>query len=402
MRLQDTLKVARWEFVKNIKSPTFLALTLAMPILMVIGGLVGYLGTASAQKEAQQVAVIDETGALYPILKDYLSTSPVTTIAFAAADRDRLSDEVRAGTYAGYLHITQEAVLTGNVPYYVKDTRDQRAVALSEAVRYSVTRYRLLQAGLSPDQVRLVTAPVVLQVRSLAGEAASWVEMLVPYAVTLILVLAAIFSGQVLMYGVMKEKRNRIVEILLSSISSLDLLLGKLLGFAALGLIQVTIWMAVGLAVAARFIDFGRLSLSAADLAPAVLFFVGGYLLFASLYAAAGATMKDAEETSQAQGLVLIIPMIPLFTASAIIMAPNAFWVRVLSFVPPFTPVTVLLRMAATTLPWWEIAAAFAVMVLSVAFFIIAGARIFDRSILQYDRTISLREIGRMLRREYS
>ncbi len=402
MRLKDTVKVARWEFSKNIKSPTFLALTIAMPVLMMIGGLIGYWGTASAQKEVQQVAVIDETGAIFPILAEYLATSSITVHPFSAADRERLSEEVQTGTYTGYLHITQQAVFTGTIPYFVKDTRDQRTMALGDAIRYSVTRYRLLQAGLSRDQVRLVTAPVMLQVRSLAGEAASWIEMLVPYALVLILVLAAVFSGQVLMYGVIREKRNRIVEILLSSISSLDLLLGKLFGFAALGLIQVIIWTAVGLAVAARFIDLSRLSLNAADVAPALLFFIGGYFLFASLFAATGATMKDAEGTSQAQGLVLVVPMIPLFAASAILMAPNAFWVRVMSFVPPFTPVTVLVRLAATTLPWWETAATFVVLVLSVAFFIVAGARIFDRSILQYDRAISLREMGRMLNRKYS
>ncbi len=248
----------------------------------------------------------------------------------------------------------------------------------------------------------MATSQVSIQTRTLAGEEGSIAEMLVPFAVVFILVLAAMFSGQVLMYGVIKEKRNRIVELLLSSISSLDLLVGKLIGFAALGLLQVSIWITVGLAVASRFTDLSEISLVASDLVPAILFFVGGYLLFASLFAAMGATMKDAEGGSQTQGLVILVPMIPLFAAQAIIMMPNALWVRIITFVPPFIPVTVLLRMAATTLPWWELVAAFVALVLSVAVFIIIGARIFDRGILQFDRTISFKDMKRMLKKDYT
>ena len=114
------------------------------------------------------------------------------------------------------------------------------------------------------------------------------------------------------MYGVITEKRNRIVEILLSSGSAFELLMGKLLGFAARGLIQIAIWLAVGLTVAVRFLDFREIPLGFAELAPSLLFFLGGYILFSAMFAALGATMKDAEGGSQAQGLVVLVPMIPL------------------------------------------------------------------------------------------
>ncbi|MEW5784150.1 MAG: ABC transporter permease [Bacillota bacterium] len=401
MKLHDTMKIARWEFIKNIKSPTFLALTIIIPVLMVAGGMIGYFATSSAMNEIQQVAVIDETGALFPILDAYLSATPVEATLFTVDEREQVAEEVRQGLYNGYLYLTAQTVKSGEIPYYVKDTRDQNTFVLADAVRYTVNLHRLQTAGLSDAAVRLATAPIIFQTRSLAGEEASLAEMLVPYAVVFILVLAAMFSGQVLMYGVIKEKRNRIVEILLSSISSLDLLVGKLIGFAGLGLMQVALWLAVGLTIAARFIDLGQISLTAADLVPAVLFFIGGYLLFASLFAAMGATMKDAEGGSQMQGMVILIPMIPLFAAQAIMMAPNALWVRIMSFVPPFIPVTVLIRMAATTLPWWEIAATFVMLVLSAAVFVVLGARLFDRGILHFERNLSFKDIGKMLKKNY-
>ncbi|HHX87480.1 MAG TPA: ABC transporter permease [Firmicutes bacterium] len=272
---------------------------------------------------------------------------------------------------------------------------------ISEGVKSAVTLYRLNTMGLNPDQVQQAIAPVMLQNRALTGEEGSLYDFLIPFIFGIILMFSAMFSGQVLMYGVIKEKRNRIVEILLSSISSLDLLLGKIIGFGALGLLQIVIWITVGLIVAKRFLDLEQLSLSFADLITPLLFFFGGYLLFSSLYAALGATMKDAEGGSQMQGMVILVPMVPLFASSAILMAPNAFWVRLFSFLPPFIPVTMLIRVSATTLPWWEVAASFVMLIISVAFVIYLGARIFSRGILQFERTLSLKEIGKMLKKGY-
>jgi ABC-2 type transport system permease protein len=217
----------------------------------------------------------------------------------------------------------------------------------------------------------------------------------------MILVIAVMISGQVLMYGVLKEKRNRIVEILLSSVTATDLLLGKIFAFGLLGLLQIGIWLAVGLTAAGRFIDLAELGMTLEVLLPSALFFVGGYIMFAAIFAAMGATMKDAEGGSQTQGLVVLIPMIPMFASGAIMMAPNAAWVRILSYIPIFTPMTMLMRIPATTLPWWEMASAFAVLLLGIAFFVYLGARIFSRGLLQFDRTVSFKEMGKMLRRNY-
>ena len=401
MNLHNVVRVARWEFFKNIKSPTFLVLTFLIPVIMLAGGLIGYLAGSSAYNEVQSIAVIDETGELFAQLETYFASTPVTIIAVPAEQREQLSARVEEGEFNGYLHLTAEAVQQGRVSYYVPDSRNQNTVLLSEGVRAVLSRYWLEKMGLTAEQIDTATMPVMLEIKELSGEETSWTALVVPLVFAMLLVFATIFTGQVLMYGVIKEKRNRIVEILLSSISAFELLVGKLFGFAALGLIQISIWLAVGLAVAMRFLDFSEIPLGLAELVPSVLFFLGGYILFSAMFAALGATMKDAEGGSQAQGLVVLVPMIPLFATSAIIISPNALWVRIMSFIPPFTPVTMLLRLAATTPPWWEIAAALVILFLAVIFCLRLGARIFSRGLLQFDRLLSFKEIGRMLRKDY-
>ena len=405
MKWSNIFKVFRWEFIKNIKSPVFLITTLAMPLIMLVGGGLSYLASSSAidsaLEEEQQVAVIDESGEFFAYLEPYLADSPVKLTLHDSAERGQLREQIREGEIDGYLLFTEENIQSGEIDYYVQSAREMNAMVLEGAVSAALSSYRMEKIGLNAAEIAVATAPASLHTRSISGEELSIAGMIAPLIFAMLLVVAVMVSGQVLMFGVLREKRNRIVEILLSSVNAIDLLLGKIIGFGLLGLLQIGIWLAAGLLVATRFYDLGRLGISLNVLLPSILFFVGGYVMFAALFAAMGATMKDAEGGSQTQGMVVMIPMIPLFATGAIMMAPNATWVRVFSYIPIFTPVTMLMRIGATSVPWWEIASTFAALLLGVAFFVYLGARIFSRGLLQFDRSISLREIGRMMRRSY-
>ncbi|HHX59121.1 MAG TPA: ABC transporter permease, partial [Candidatus Moranbacteria bacterium] len=288
MNLHNTARVARWEFFKNLKSPTFLIFTFLIPVIMLAGGLIGYFAGSSAAREEQSIAVIDETGELFALLEAHLAPTPVTVTEFPVEKREQLAAQVGEGEFDGYIHLTTEAVEQGRVNYYVPDSRSQNTMVLGEGVRTVVTLYRMEKMGLTAAQINAATMPVTLQTRELSGEEASWAALVVPLVFGILLAFATMFTGQVLMYGVIKEKRNRIVEILLSSVSAFVLLMGKLLGFAALGLIQIAIWLAVGLTVAVRFLDFREIPLGFAELAPSLLFFLGGYILFSAMFAALG------------------------------------------------------------------------------------------------------------------
>lgn len=401
VKWSNVLKVFRWEFLKNLKSPTFIITTLMLPLIMVLGGAIGYFSALSSFGEKLQIAVIDETGEVFPYLELSFADTNVAVTLSEPGQQSELDALVEEGELNGYLRIARDGVASGIIDYYVRDAKEMSIGVLNEPVNAALTAYRMVKIGLSSEEISLLTAPVRLQVQSIKGEEPSLATMLAPFIFSVLLFISVVISGQVLMYGVIKEKRNRIVEILLSSISSLELLIGKILGFGLLGLAQIAIWLAVGLTVVSRFIDLGELGLTLDILLPLILFFIGGYVMFASLFSAMGATMKDAESGSQVQGLVVVIPLVPIFASSAILMAPNAAWVRVVSYIPIFTPATMLLRLAATSLPWWEIASTFAVLLLGIFFFIYFGARIFSRGLLQFDRSLSFRDVRRMLKRDF-
>ncbi len=396
--LHNVVKVARWEFWKNVRTPTFLLLTFLIPLLMVVVAGASYWVGERVHSEAMTIAVMDETGDFYEHLSNQVMGTPIT-LQRHLGSQEEIEEDLRAGEFSAFIVVDEKALMDGRIPLYVSDARDVATATLGTPLTRAVTSYRLDALGLDAGQIVAATSAVSLERHTIEGEEEHVSAMIVPVIVAMTLIFASIFSGQILMYGIIKEKRNRVVEILLSSVSAAELLWGKVMGFGLLGLVQISVWVGTALLAISRFVDIEGFSLPLGDAIIYLLYFLFGYLLLASLFAAMGATMKDAEGGSQAQGLVVLIPMAPMFFASLFFMQPNALVLRILSHVPPFNLTAVLLRMAATRLPSWEIATTLTALFLSSLLFMWLGARIFRGGLLEFDRTIGLRDLKRMLSR---
>jgi len=394
----NVLKVARWEFLKHVKSPTFLILTFLVPLVMVIVGGIGFFTEQRGMEAKIELGVVDRTEEFYEYLKAYEDTRLILTPL--PASTEAFEEVMQQEELEAILLVEKEGLETGEMPFYVEDVREVSMAYVNGIIGQAASVYRMEKMGLDRGEIQEATAPVNLDRRVVTGEEPEMLDFMVPLVTGLALIFSVIFSGQILMYGVIKEKRNRVVEILLSSISSLELLLGKIAGFGALSFFQIGIWLAAGAVVMFTMMGIPSIPLTVGQLLLPLLFFVFGYLMLASIFAAVGATMKEAEGGSQAQGMVIMIPMVPLFLATPMVMAPNALWVRILSHTPPFIPTAVLLRMAGTTLPLWEIASILFVLLLSTVLFVVLGARIFEGTILQYDRTVGLKDLSALFRRK--
>ena len=400
-------KVAHWEFFKTLRSNTFLILTFVIPLLIIGAGVIGFFTQNGSDREIVpeghelKIVVVDKTDSFYPFLEDHLKDTTLDVSQFEGTEREA-KEEVKNEKYEGFLLFDRQSLMeTGEISYFSEEFHNINTLALKESLQQPILEYRLQELGLSKYESREAAKPLQINTQTVEGHEpdlmANIAELVTPLALAMILIFAVIFTGQVLMYGVIREKKNRIVEILLSSVSSRELMLGKVLGFGTLGLFQVVIWATVGLLVANFFWDIMQF-INLREALPSLLIFIFGYLLLASLFATVGATMKEAEGGSQTQGLVIMIPMIPLFISGPIIMTPDAPWVRILSFLPPFNPVASLLRIGATDLPAWELGLIIMVLIISALLVIYLGAKIFEGAILQYDRTLSFGEIRKMFK----
>jgi ABC-2 type transport system permease protein len=219
---------------------------------------------------------------------------------------------------------------------------------------------------------------------------------MLPFLVAIVVMIPLFTSGSYLFQSLAQEKSNHVIEILLASLRPRQLFTGKLLGLGALTLVQYAIWVVLGLlglAILGRDISelLLGLSLSAHEAVLAVLFALGGYLLYAALMAGVGALARDVED-SRAWIFVVSLPMtIPIYLWMVIASAPNGPLAVTLSLIPLSAPVAMLMRMTSTTVPAWQVAASLVLLLLAGLGVIRLMARLFRAQILLSGETISAR-----------
>lgn len=225
-----------------------------------------------------------------------------------------------------------------------------------------------------------------------------------------IFLFVVLFTGTFVLQNIVREKQSRVVELLLAAVSPRELIYGKILAFGALGLVQVLIWVMVGLAVLLvigpyvniptwpllglvyAYMPWDKLLLFG-------LYFVLGYLFLSSLSAGMGATMTDVFSGQQVQSLIIALPAsLPLFIFNLILTEPHGFLPRLFSFLPPTIPGTMMLRMAIAPVAAWEVMVSLVLLLVSIWIVMRLAAKVFEVGILMYGKSATLREIWRWVR----
>ena len=420
--------IIRSEYRRRVRSTAFILATLLVPFGFVLvaaaPALLGYLAEQSSQKT---VAVVDQTGGQ---LADSLAAASDEQLRFRPVDRpiDSVQAAVRTGTYDGSLLLPNSLLAgTGSATYYSTQgggLTDQ--IQIDDRVGRVVQQQRLRAADATTSVLSILESDVTVESRTLQEEGTgadhTFAYTAIGYAMAFIIYFAVFVYGQYVMQGVIEEKSNRVVEIIVSSVRPFELLMGKVLGIGAMGLTQMLVWSALvvgGMAGAAPllalFLDPSSLGVSA-DASPQtvaeaaglsiptipvdlivwfILFFLGGFLLYASLFAAVGSAVEQQQD---AQNLLLPVmtPLIlPILFLAFVLESPDATISVVLSLIPFFSPILMMLRAAITTVPIWEMMASFGLLVLTFVALIWLAGRIYRVGILSYGKTPSFREIAR-------
>jgi ABC-2 type transport system permease protein len=236
-----------------------------------------------------------------------------------------------------------------------------------------------------------------------AQEQGGYGNLIIPFIFGILLALSIIFSSTYLLQGLGDEKENRLIEVLLSSVSARELLTGKVLGMGAAGLVQVAAWV-----ISAPFLlnvassSIGGLA-STIQLPPnfvvlAIVYFILGYLLFAVISAAIGAISSNSREGQQLIGIFTIPALIPLWFTSLLIFMPNSpAWIFFTIF-PLSAPVEVIMRIGVSEIPAWQLVASIGVLILTIVGTLLLTTRIFRTYLLMYGKRPSFAEVVRNLR----
>jgi ABC-2 type transport system permease protein len=414
--MTKAIEVARWEYLERIKSKAFILSLFLMPVIMFTVAFLPSVLATRADTETRTIGVVDQSGNFV----EALSRSLVDRYKLPDGQPNYLLRPIPVdgqGGLAATIHEADSLAITEEIEGYViippsvlNDTlleyrsgnigNFKTTERLTGAVREIVTERKLRARGLDPSVVRELTAPVDLKTIKLSktGEAeeSGFTQVFFrAYVFMMMLFFLVMTSGQLLVRSILEEKSNRVVELLLSSCSSRDLMTGKILGLSALGLTQMSFWVIIGLSVSAKF------AITLIPLGSAVLlacYFALGYLLYASIFVAAGAPVSTEQEAQQITSYLVMILVVPIAVALAAVQNPHSTMIRVLSFIPLLTPSMMALRIPIQMPPPGELAVTMAILAVSAAGAMWLAGKIFRTTMLLYGKRPSPGELLRLIR----
>lgn len=294
--------------------------------------------------------------------------------------------------------------------YYSRSSTDLIAQErMARLANKSLQRMRLRANGINPELVNdlLEDLPVEAVQLSKSGEKKTGGELnfLVAFIFAALLMIPSLVYGQETMRGIVQEKTDRVVEVLISSVSPVQLLSGKILGIAAVGLTQIFVWLTMVGMIGA----FGAATLMMADvnvtqfIRPVVfvyffVFFILAYLTYVCVYAIAGAVCNSEKEAQQFVMPLMLLMMIPWFLMMPIVLNPDAPFAVGFSLSPVFGPITMFVRAMVTDVPLWHILLSVLISIATIAGFFWVTAKIFRVGILSYGKRPTIPELLRWVR----
>jgi len=301
--------------------------------------------------------------------------------------------EVRTGELLAVVDVAPGALEPGGE--YAIFTPPDLASELSSKLRREVERAivdaRLTRADIDPGEVRTLMQPPEAKQITITDEgetekSAEFAQFLVPAVFMILLWIASFSGGQYLLTTTIEEKSSRVMEVLLSAVSPMQLMTGKIVGQLAVGVTIIGIYVALGLLAADRF---GFLSLVPVEkIGWLVIYFLMAFFLIGAVMAAIGSAVNEMREAQSFMSVIMLVFMIPMFLFMPIIQGPNSTFSTVTSFIPPLTPFVMVLRLGQTTepIPGWQIGLSLVIGWAAVLVAIWAAAKIFRVGVLMYGK----------------
>lgn len=418
--MMKLFKVAKREYLERVRKKTFLIGTILGPILMgamiVIPGLIFKL----SPERKESIAVIDLTGSIFNELDVALSDTlkdgtrkfelrkvDADSLRLAGVKRE-LGMEVESDVIDGYLVLPDSIVDKGSATFYGKRVGNIKAIGrIENALSHVVIARRLSAGGMNYDIVSEMVEDVDLDVMMLkeGEEKKGGFDFLYLSSFILIMMLymTILLWGVAVQRSIIEEKNNRVIEVLLSSLKPFDLLGGKISGVAAVGLTQYAIWSICAVALSIYGLSTGIFAqfagFSLITLVFFVVFYLLGFLFYATLFAGIGSICNTQQEAQQLQTPVVMCLVFTIIIPMAVIQSPDGMFATVVSMIPFFSPIVMFMRINVLTPPAWQIALSILILIVSIYVAGILSAKIFRVGILMYGKRPDIREMLKWLKR---
>ncbi|WP_106495882.1 ABC transporter permease [Lentibacillus sp. Marseille-P4043] len=411
--MHNTLKVAKWEIKRNMKNKSFVISLFLTPIIFLFFSMVpSFFDDSDEESAATQVFVNDELG-IFATIKEMVKSSDLLNWDLQETDLEQagMNEKLQSEENTAYIPLTESALANGKITVYTSEEMDGDFMNQVRFLEEPLQQLQIQQLGLSAEEMEVISRSVVFETTSVdeipseddhssTAEDGPVMERIVPGAFAGIILLSIIITGMMIFQSASQEKKDKIAEIILSSLTPEQLMQGKILGYFVLGITQVVVFVAFALPVVIWKTDIPIMDYL---LVPELILLVGiailGYLLFASLFVGIGATIEDISTSGNFQGIVLMLPFLPLIFIGPILSDPSGLIAQIGSYIPFTSPGVLLLRLSLLEeWPWMEVIISLAILIVSVWLFMKLAGKIFKTGILLYGKNATPKEIWKWIR----
>lgn len=431
--------IIKREFIAKVRNKSFVVMTFLSPLLFVaIAVFIGYLSSMKA--DTKSIVIHDSTGLFASdFLKENKNSSEFKFYNLSDFDLKALKDSITTERFSGLIVIPKAnnvndleskiEFISNNSPSISFIERTQNVIAKK------ITKLNLEEAKLDTLAIQKAQSKVNIHLVKASGEESlkglNEIKIGIGGAFGYLIMMFIIIYGNMVMRSVIEEKTNRIIEIIISSVKPFQLMIGKIVGTSLAGILQFMIWAIIGLGLMFAASAFFGVNIGAGSNIPPVLaqsaqhdfsgvvqmglreawslpiasiiigfvvYFIGGYFLYSSFYAAIGAAV-DNQTDSQQFLLPIIMPLIlsvyiGFFT---VVNDPHGSIAVIFSMIPLTSPIVMLMRIPFGV-PWWQIA--ISVSLLFATFFLVVwfAAKIYRVGILMYGKKPTWKELYKWLK----
>jgi ABC-2 type transport system permease protein len=432
--------IIRREFIAKVRNKSFIMMTFLSPVIMVGMGFLIYFLTQKNDEKIKEIVYVDNSGMFSK--EDFIDTKTIKYIDYSNIGIEATKKKVEEGNYYGALLIPKQdslELLAKSIEFYSKDSPGMSIMSsLENKIEQKIRNEKLTNFGIDLDKIKASKINTAIKMFNFSGEESSKLINGLKIGVGAIsgylLMMFVIIYGSSVMRSVIEEKTSRIIEIIVSSVKPFQLMLGKILGNASAGLLQFLIWgiliFIIATAVAAIFgVDMAEMQsaripaeqMEAVKQATAgdkgqliiqeilklpilkmfvlfIFYFLGGFMLYSSLFAAVGAAVDNETDTQQFMLPIMLPLVLGVYVGFAtVINDPHGSMAVLFSHIPFTSPIVMLMRVPFGV-SWTELAISMTILLVTFVFMVWLAAKIYRVGILMYGKKPTYKDLYKWLK----
>lgn len=426
--MNKMLPIINFTFSNKVRTKSFAVTTIIFAVLISIGIHVPYLiqlFSGSDSTGSQIGLVYGSQAEIAESLEAYIDKQPdakITFVKYEQVNEQALVNDFESGRIKGYLEFGEaEGLQFPKVIYTSK--KESMAWSLQSALQPALENVKMQYvtqgSSLTDEQIAAISTPVVIEEQKAekAAEAdnaagsekiaeTAAINYVIVYGLIVLFFMTNMMTGNMIAAEVTSEKSSRIMEILVTSVSPLIQMFGKILGMFLIGLLQIVIFIAVfavNLALpynqaSLKEFDLNLSQINLEILIVGLIFYILGYFLYATLYAAIGSIVSRTEDLGQAVMPITMLSLAAFYVAMFSLSSPNSLLLKVCSYIPFVSPVTILLRFGVGDASFLEVGLSLVILLAAIFFFSWLAAKIYRTGVLLYGKRPTMKELRKAMK----